>query len=203
MGIRVLERVDTHGRCGGHLRRAAGGQLQQRLCGFTRQVAEEVEDGVLIGGMDIGQPLHGHPVAQQLVVRQASERLRLGRRLLRLWHVDGNGDLLDGLPHLDQLRSAGSRVGLQLPALGPPVGIVVVVNVAEHEAVLRLVNDDPDVEVDPDRPEVGVPRAIEPVQLEARARWVDLQIERRGFDGLLLIAGQPRKAGRERIGDRS
>ena len=39
------------------------------------------------------------------------------------------------------------------------------------------------------------------MEAEARPRWIHLQVKGRGLDGFLLVAGQPRKAVGERVGD--
>ena len=148
----------------------------------------DIEDAVLVCGVDVEKPLYGDSIAQQLVVRQTGEGKVLRLRFLRYRNIYGNGYLLDGLSYLDKLSGASPWMGLQLPALGPPIGVVVVVDVAQHEAVLRLVDNDPDVSADPDRPEVSVTRTFYFVKLQARTEWVHLKIEGCSLDGLLLVA---------------
>ena len=70
-----------------------------------------------------------------------------------------------------------------------------------QQAVGGLVNDQPDVSTDAHRPEVPVPRLVELVKLHPRVGGVELEIERRRLDRLLLIAGQPCEAVVEGIGD--
>ena len=60
---------------------------------------------------------------------------------------------------------------------------------------------EPDVPTDSYRPEVLVPRLVELVELHARVRWIDLEIEGRGLGGLLLVAHQPGEARCKRVGD--
>ena len=55
--------------------------------------------------------------------------------------------------------------------------------------------------LDPHRPEVLVLRLVELVELHARVGRVHLQVEGRGLDGLLLVAGQPGEAVGEGVGD--
>jgi hypothetical protein len=62
-------------------------------------------------------------------------------------------------------------------------------------------DDEPDVAADANRPEVPVPRLVEPMELHARVRRIHLQVERRRLDGLLLVARQPREAVGERVSD--
>ena len=127
-------------------------------------------------------------------------RKRLGGRRLglrywsrhgfRLWDEHRNDDLFHRLTDLDELRGARARVRLELPPLRPVVRLVVVVHVAEQQALLGAVDDQPHVGVDPNRPEALVARLVEPVELEPRGGRVHLQVERRRLDGLLLVAGQ-------------
>ena len=88
-------------------------------------------------------------------------------RFLYCRDIYRDGNLLDSLSHLYQLGSAGLGMGLQLASFCPPVRLVVVVDVAEHEAALGPVDNDPDVAANPDGPEVAVSRAIKPVELQA------------------------------------
>ena len=92
-------------------------------------------------------------------------------------------------------------MGLQPPPRGPLIGLVVVIDIAQHEAAVHAVNDQPDVAGDPHGPEVLVPRLVELVQFHARLRRVELQVEGGGLDGLLLVAGQAGEAGGEGVGD--
>ncbi len=90
---------------------------------------------------------------------------------------------------------------LQLAAFGPVVGLVVVIDVAEQQAVSRLVDDQPDVAADADRPEVLVLRLVELVKLMPGLAGLSCKIERRRLDGLLLVAGQAGEAVGEGVGD--
>jgi len=77
----------------------------------------------------------------------------------------------------------------------------VVVDVAQQQAVGRLVHDEPDIAAHAHRPEVSIARLVELVKAHARAGRVHLQVERRRLGGLLLVAGQAREAGGEGVGD--
>ena len=59
----------------------------------------------------------------------------------------------------------------------------------------------PDVVIDPDREEILVPRFVQAMKAHARIQWVDLEIECRVLDGLLLVGRKPGQAVGERIGD--
>lgn len=90
---------------------------------------------------------------------------------------------------------------LQLAPFRPVVRLVVMADVAEQEARIALVNDQPDVRVHRNRPEVLVLRIVELVEVQARIGRVDLQVERGRLDGLLLVARQTREAVSERVSD--
>ena len=121
------------------------GKLQQRLRGLVWQMVGKIEDAVVVGAADVGQPLGRDTVVQQFFIGNVGKGERSG--LLYL-HVDRDLDLLDRLAHFDQLGRAGPGVGLQPPLLRPAVGGVVVIDVAEQEAVLGAVDDDADVRAD-------------------------------------------------------
>ncbi|HRD76449.1 MAG TPA: hypothetical protein PK264_10995 [Hyphomicrobiaceae bacterium] len=90
---------------------------------------------------------------------------------------------------------------LDASALGPLVGIVVVIDVGEQKALRCLMDDDTDVAVDAHGPEVRVLRGIDPMKLKPWIGRIGLQIERRRFDRLLLVAREPAEGEREGIGD--
>ncbi len=183
------------------LRPAARGQFQQGLSGLTRQVVGQGQQGVFVGLAHIVQPLGRHAVAQERLLGDMLEQARFGWGRLCSLHVGGDDDFLDRLANLHQLRRAGLRVRFQLPALGPAVGLVMVIDVAQQQACGSPVHDQPDIAADPHRPEVRVFRFVEFVQLHAGLRRVQLQVEGGDFDRFLLLAGEPRQAIRERVGD--
>jgi hypothetical protein len=90
---------------------------------------------------------------------------------------------------------------LQLAAFRPLIGLVVVIGVAQHQAVFEAVDDQPEVARHPHRPEVLVLHLVELVEAHAGVGGVDLQFQRRQPDGLLLVVRQPRKAFNEGRGD--
>ena len=83
----------------------------------------------------------------------------------------------------------------------PELGFVVVVDVAQQQAGLGSVHNQPNVETHANRPEVGVFRLVKLVELQRRMSRVQLEIEGRGLDCLLLVAGEPGEAVRKRVGD--
>ena len=76
-----------------------------------------------------------------------------------------------------------------------------VIDVAEKQACVSPVDDQPDVAADTDRPEVLVLCLVELVELHARVGRVHLQVKGRGLDGLLLLAGQSGEAVGKGVGD--
>ena len=212
--VGVREGVGIRGGRRPRLGRAAGGELQQRLGGLGRQVVGEVEQRVLGRRADVAQPLHGHAVAQQVVVRRAREdrgplrqrRARRrgggGRRRLHLHlHVPRHLDLAHRLADLHELGRPGCRMPPQPPPHRPLVRRVVMVHVAEQEARRGPVDDQPEVAADAGGPEVLVLRPLDLVQIQPRPSRVHLQVERGGLDRLLLLAGQLREAVGEGVGD--
>jgi hypothetical protein len=156
---------------------------------------------MLVGRADIIDPLGRDSVAKQLVFRISVEERRCRRKRLLLRHVDRYHDLLNRLPDLDDLRRTGARVRLELPPLGPVVGVVVMVHVTKEEAVGRAVDDDPNVRADPDRPEVVVLRPVQAVEAEPRPRRIHLEVEYGRLDGLLLVPREAGEAVGEGVGD--
>ena len=75
------------------------------------------------------------------------------------------------------------------------------VDVAEQETARRLVDDEANILIHVDRPEVLVFRPFDLVELQAGPRRVELQVEGGRLDGRLLVPGQPGEAVGECIGD--
>jgi hypothetical protein len=92
-------------------------------------------------------------------------------------------------------------VGFQLAALGPIVGLVVVIHIAQQEASGRFVNDQPDVGTHPHRPEILVLRPVQLVEAHAVACGIHLQVESGRLGRLLLVAGQAGETVGEGVGD--
>jgi hypothetical protein len=81
------------------------------------------------------------------------------------------------------------------------ISVIVVVDVAQQQAGVRPVHNQPNVEAHADRPEVGIFRLVNLVKLQRRMSRVQLEIEGRGLDSFLLVAAEPGEAVRERVGD--
>ena len=74
-------------------------------------------------------------------------------------------------------------------------------HIAEHHAALDPVEDQADVTAGTGRPEVLILDVVEPVALQARIGWIDLQFEGGESGGLLLFAIELLKATLERVGE--
>ena len=189
----------------GDLRRpwlAAHRKLQQRLGGLGGQMVRYGEDRVLRRCSHVREPLRRHAVSEQLFVGDlGEERLLAGRLRLFRRDVRRDHDFLHGLADLDELGGAGLRMRLKFPLRGPVVRLVVMIDVAEQEAVGGFVHDQPNVAIDADRPEVLILRRVELVEAHPRAGRVQLQVESGRLDGLLLVAGESSETARERVGN--
>ncbi len=206
LGIRVVKRVSSGLHLGGFARLAAGGQFQQCLGSLGGQVVGQGQQAVFGSGFDILQPLNGYAVAQQFNVRPTGKQ-QFG---WCAWpwckwqfglHIDRHHHLLDSLTHLHPLRRPRAGVGFKLAALRPVISLVVVIHIAQQQTAVGLVNDDADVAASTRRPKVLVFGLFNAVQADAWLRRVDLQVKRRGFDPLLLVAGQACQAVGEGVGD--
>ena len=196
LGVGMVERVRrSHGRLR-HARATARCQFQQRFPRFSGQMVRQGEKCFLAGRANIVNPLGRHAIPQQVVVgKLRKERSRLlslfGR--LRL-QIGGSRYFLHRFANLDQLRRACLGMGFEFPALGPGVGSVVVIDVAQKQTGLRLVDDQSNVAPGANGPEVLVLCLIELVEFHPGSGRVELQVEGRGLHGLLLVAGQSGKA---------
>ena len=111
------------------------------------------------------------------------------------------GDFLNRLPHFNQLCCAGLGMGLQFAPFGPLIGVVVVIHVAQHQALLGSMHDHSDVAADADRPEIRVPGSIQLVESQSRLGRVQLKVKGRGLHRLLLVTGQLGETAGEGVGD--
>jgi hypothetical protein len=75
--------------------------------------------------------------------------------------------------------------------LSPTISGVVMPHITEQQARRSLVNNQPHICVDAYRPEIRVSGTVEPMEMQTPAARVQLQIERRGLDRLLLRPGKP------------
>ena len=177
------------------------GQLEQCLRRLFRKTAGDFQETVLVGVAYVLQRFRRHPVAQQLTFGNLLEQGRLRRRLLLCFHECRNGDFFNRLSQFDKLGGAGRGVGDQLAPFGPLVGFVVVIHVAEQQALPGPMDDHPDVAIDPDGPEPGIAGSIQLVESVPRLCRVQLQIEGGGLRHLLLVTGQLGQTAGEGVGD--
>jgi hypothetical protein len=108
----------------------------------------ELEQPVLVDGPHGAKPVFRHAIGEQDVVRVVRKQRRLDvhhrRRRLGI-----ERHFLDSLPDLDQLCRAGARMPLDPPPLRPRIGLVVMIDVAQQDALLGLVHDQANVAADP------------------------------------------------------
>ena len=107
----------------------------------------KIHKAVFIDTAYVTQPFIRNTVAQEVAVSDLGEQQRLRLDLLSCFHDSWNGDFPNRLSHLNQLGSPGLRVNLQLTALGPLVGVIVVVHVTKNYAFRAPVQDYPDIEI--------------------------------------------------------
>ena len=124
------------------------------------------EEAVLRGCLHVGDPVGRHAGAEQLVGGQGGEN-RPRRWSRPGWRGCGGGEVVHALAQLDDLEGAGLGVGGDAAALGPGIGGVVVVDIGEQEAAFGLVDDDADVGVGADGPEIAVARGVYAVEVQA------------------------------------
>src|SRR5215831_2319224 len=89
----------------------------------------------------------------------------------------------------------------QLATFRPRICAIVMIDIAEEKARVSPMDDKPYVGVHPDRPEPLVLCLVQFVEAETRRQRIHLEVECRRLDCLLLVAGQPRQAVGECVGD--
>ena len=109
--------------------------------------------------------------------------------------------LLNCLPHFNQLRCAGLGVGFELSPFRPMVGVIVVIHVAQHQAVLSTMHDHSHIPADSDGPEIRISGSIQLVEPQPRLGRIYLKVESRGLHSLLLVTGQLGEAVSKCVGD--
>ena len=173
----------------GRRRRGAGAQkagadiFQQGFGRLGRQVVRQSEERVLgrVPARRRSSPA-GTPTASRSSSESGREQRRPARGSAASAGAARRDKLLHPLADLDDLDGAGARVRLDAPPLGPGVGVIMVTDVGQQEAGVGLVHDDAEVAVHPDRPEMGVRELLDAMELKARCRRVDLQVEGRGLE---------------------
>ncbi len=157
---------------------------------------------------DLVEPFGRHPVAEQRIVSDPGEQQRFGsgcrcsaRPRPFPFVTRGLDPRVHPLGEFDELGRTRCRVAFYPAALGPRISCVVVSDITKQQARGRSMDDQPDVFIDANRPEIRVARPFEPMKAQAGARQVQLQVERRRLDRLLLGPVQPGEAGGKRVGD--
>jgi len=204
-GVGVLQRIGRRRRRHGEA--ARGGIFEQSLGGLRRKMVGQREELVLARHSHVHKPVRGHPDGKQVIFAERDERARRGGD--RLGHLVSElglqriclSGLLDQFPHLDDLQRPRLRMRLDPAALRPFVGVVVVGDVHQHQAIAGLVHDDAQVAIDPHRPEIRISRLVEAVELQPRLVRVHLQVERRQLRLLLLVVPELGEGSREAVGE--
>ena len=114
-------------RCG----KNADGEVEEGFGGLGGEVFGEVEEGVLVGGAGVGEPVGRNAAGEEDgVFVRVEEPLGVRRDRVGRWK---GGLILYPLADLDDLGGAGGRVSLDAAAFGPGIGIVVVADIREQE----------------------------------------------------------------------
>jgi len=74
-------------------------------------------------------------------------------------------------------------------------------DITQQQSGICFMDDQPDIGIDADGPEVGIFRPIQPVKLHAWMGRVKLQVEGCGLDNFLFLTGQLSEAIRKGVGD--
>ncbi|WP_231470912.1 hypothetical protein [Novosphingobium sp. CECT 9465] len=177
--------------------------MQQGFCGFPWQVGSDVEEAVFGGSGHIGQPVYRHADGQEFSFGQLGEKAGRRNRGFREGKLRRGRQyrFFNPLPNFYDLDRARRGMGFDASALGPGVGIVVMIDIGDQKARSRLVHDQPQIAADPYRPEIRVLGALDPVEGLPLAGRVDLKIDDAGFHQLGLLSWQPGQRGRECIGE--
>ncbi len=104
--------------------------------------------------------------------------------------------------NLDQLRRAGCRMGLKLALLRPVIGFVMVSHITEQQAGITPMDNQPNIAIDPYRPEALILRFVELMKTHSGAGGVKLEVKGRHLDGLLILVGELSEAIGEGVGDK-
>jgi len=126
---------------------AAGGELEKGFRGLGWKMVRQSEEAVLGRGADIGKPFSGNTPGKQVGV---AAPLKQRRQASFLFYILRNDDLLDSLANLDDLSGTGLRMDFEFASFSPGVGLVVVIDVAEHQTLICAMDDDPKVAGNPD-----------------------------------------------------
>lgn len=192
LGVGVGERVGRQGRGGGL---DTGGEIDEGLERLGREVPGKVEQGVVGGGADVGDPVGGNAAEQERRLGRAGEESGLRGR-----DGHGNGNFLNSFADFHELGGTGRRMGLEPATLSPGVGGVVVANPGEEGVPCPFVQDDAQVAGGAGGPEVLVAGAVDAVEGKAGGARVHLQVEGGLLRGRLLRGGQVVEGGGEGVG---
>src|SRR5580704_7778780 len=129
------------------------------------------------------------------------EERDLARLRLSNFNVNRNGNFLDALAYLHELRCPSLRVSFQFSALRPGIGLIVMIDEAKQQAGYRLVYDQTNIAAYPHGPEILIFGFVEAVKTQSRTGRIQLEVKRGGLDCFLLVSGQSRQTVGEGICD--
>ena len=139
--------------------------IRRNMANFWKML-HQVKMAALRGPANVSEPFSGHSIAEQhLIVGMFFEQQGFSGFYRYLLRGPGN-NFFDRFPDFDKLGSTGARMGFNPPTLGLGIGVVVVIDISDQDTVGRAMNDQPDIAVDPDRPEVRVLGSVEFVKLQ-------------------------------------
>lgn len=96
-------------------------------------------------------------------------------------------DLFNAFFDLDDLGGAGLWVNGKASPLGPGIGVIVTIDIAEGEEVITLMKDNSEIVIDANGPEVFVFRFINAMKLTSRGVGGDLKVKDCFFDLILGV----------------
>ena len=138
-------------------------------------------------------------VAEQLNSRHSRNQPKLRRRRVFGLDMIWNLNFTHRRTHYDKRRRPGSRMPLDPSPLRPCVGGVMVIDVTQQQARIRLVYNHTDIASGANRPKVRVFAATDAMKLHPWTDRVNLQIKGCCLDRSLLITSQASETIGERI----
>ena len=158
-----------------------GRHFQHNFCRLTRQLLCNIQNGVFGCLEHVIYPFRRYTPFENLVFPQPLKQRRFLARLLFGHHELTDHYFFDRLPDFNQLGGSGFRMDFQFAPLGPVICIIMVPDIAQQKALVCFVDDDPNIPVDPDRPEIRILGFFQLVKLHAGVGRVYLQIKGRCF----------------------
>ena len=139
-----------------------------------------------------------HPKTEKFL-RHILKQCRLCRHQTIRNDINRGRNLLNRLANLNELCRPSLGVRFELAPLRPLICLIVMVDIAQQQAVSAAMNDQANITTDAYGPKIRITGGIQLVELHTRVRRIQLQIEGRRLDNLLLIACQSGEAVREHV----